>query len=75
MMTYEEPQVVVAKQVQDQPHMTPRDASHREPEAEVPRPMMAQASTSASLEFNLQAWTKGLTQHVEQVQEAYNHQV
>ena len=36
---------------------------------------MAQASTSGSVEFNMQAWTEGLTEHMEQVQEAYNHQV
>ena len=74
IITGEEPQVA-EKQVQDPPQVAPLHASPRQPEAEVPRPMMAQASTSGSVEFNMQAWTEGLNQHMEQVQEAYKHQV
>ena len=52
---------------------------HETPTQEIQKPkhphrMMGQASTSGSIDFYLQAWTEGLAQHVEQVQEAYNHQ-
>ena len=37
-------------------------------------PMMAQASSSQNTDFDINAWTEGLSRHVKDVQEAYANQ-
>ena len=58
-VTHEDPQVGVKKTI-EQPPSTIIDARKNKPVVEEERPMMAQASTSSTFKFDMQAWTEGL---------------
>ena len=71
-------------EMQEQPAQEEVQSSTRQPEvmagkdksSEAPtmRPMMAQASSSHVHDFDMQAWTEGLSRHVKNIQEAYTSQ-